>query len=331
VTKKRPSAASAKRRRAEIIEASQQHVELPESIRIFIEQYRPASINDDVWDVIGPQVRTMLTASRYVGEASIRKHAGALAHYLAWRHREGLPLAVDHAMTHEAVDAYYSQALTEHADRVRNDYRSRLHNLASRVNPGLTAPVVATEGYVSIRSGYTAAEEAVIIRVALRQRLPLPRRQLCTIVGLCAGAGVDPTELALMDRSHIDDRGDDGGIWVTIPGKRSRTVVVRRTYEPVVRTALIGLGAHHLLIGQTRGRSGSVAGAVDNAEVYEDCPRIDARRLRTTWLTWLVTNPVPLNVILNAAGLSSARSITDIIAGLPPTQPGDSLRDGGAR
>jgi hypothetical protein len=73
-----------------------------------------------------------------------------------------------------------------------------------------------------------------------------------------------------------------------------------------------------------------VSSAIDDTEVFEDCPRIEARRLRTTWLTWLVTNRVPLNVILSAAGLTSARSLTDLIAALPPSEPGDLLRNGGA-
>lgn len=133
-----------------------------------------------------------------------------------------------------------------------------------------------------------------------------------------------------MDRSHIDDRGDGGGIWVTIPSDRPRTVIVRRDYEPLVRAGITDLGPGALIIGRTRGRSGSVSSAIEDAEVFEDCPRIEARRLRTTWLTWLVTNRIPLNVILTAAGLTSARTITDLIAALPPSEPGELLRDGGA-
>jgi hypothetical protein len=330
MTKKRPSAASAKRLRAEHLQAAQQPVEVPEPIRVYLDQYRAAGIEDDIWAIVGPAVRELVAAAGYTGEEAVKKHCGALSNYLAWRHRQHLPVDVEHAMTHEAIDAYYLHGLDTYAPGVRNDYRSRLHSLASRVNPGLTAPTITTAGYVSIRPGYTLAEEAVIIRVALRQRRPLQRRQLCAIVGLCGGAGVDPRERSHMDRSHIDDRGEHGGIWVTIPGDRPRIVVVRREYEPLVRVGIAGLQPNALLIGRTRGRSGSVSSAIDDTEVFEDCPRIEARRLRTTWLTWLVTNRVPLNVILSAAGLTSARSLTDLIAALPPSEPGDLLRNGGA-
>lgn len=330
MSKKRPSAASAKRLRAQYLEAAQQPVEVPEAIRAYLDQYRAAGIEDDTWAVVGPAVRTLVAQAGYTGEEAVKKHCAALSNYLAWRHRQHLPIDVDHAMTHEAIDAYFLHGMGTYAERVRGDYRSRLHSLASRVNPGLTAPTITTSGYVSIRPGYTPAEEAVIIRVALRQRLPHQRRQLCAIVGLCGGAGVDPRELSHMDRSHIDDRGEHGGIWVTIPGDRPRTVVVRRDYEPLVRAGITDLPADALLVGRTRGRSGNISGAVDDAEVFEDCPRIEARLLRTTWLTWLVTNRIPLNVILDAAGLTSARTLTDLIAALPPSEPGDLLRDGGA-
>jgi hypothetical protein len=74
---------------------------------------------------------------------------------------------------------------------------------------------------------------------------------------------------------------------------------------------------------------GAGSHAVDKAEVFDDCPRIDSRRLRTTWITWLATRRVPLNVLMAASGLTSARTLTDIVASLPPVDPTAVLRDGG--
>ena len=48
MTKKRPSAASAKRLRAEHLQAAQQPVEVPEPIRVYLDQYRAAGIEDRV-------------------------------------------------------------------------------------------------------------------------------------------------------------------------------------------------------------------------------------------------------------------------------------------
>ena len=60
-----------------------------------------------------------------------------------------------------------------------------------------------------------------------------------------------------------------------------------------------------------------------------DVPHIDAARLRTTWLAELMGEPVPLNVLLAAAGLRSARTITDLFRMLTPeelTAASDVLR-----
>jgi hypothetical protein len=329
VTKKRVSAAAAKRRRAELLEEANQPAVLPAEIQRYVDNYRLAGVDDATWAVVGPVVRDAMGRAGYTGEEHAKKHCGAVAAYLAWRHGEGLSLATVDAMTHEAIDVYFVRGLTDVAVQSRGEYRSRLHNLASRVNPGLTAPSITTEGYVSVRAGYTLGEEAMIRRVALRQRHAAARRNLCAVVGFCGGGGLDPKELSLLVGGGVDDRGDTGGIWVQIPGERARLVVIRRDYEELVRVAVAGLTAGQPILGRKKGRSGVVSSAVDNAEVFEDCPRIDGRRLRTTWITWLATNRVPLNVLLTAAGLKSARTLIDVMASLPAVEPGAVLRDGG--
>jgi hypothetical protein len=283
------------------------------------------------WADVGEYVRRFMLASGYRSEEVVKKHLGSLSGYLLWRHRCGLVLDAEAAMTHEAVDDYYRLGLDDHVKRTRGDYRSRLQNLASRVNPGLTAPSITTEGYVSVKPGYSPGEEATIRRVALRQRNTAARRKTCAVVGFCGGAGLSPKELSRTDRSHIDDRGAPHPIRIRVQGENARTVIVRRDYEELVRTAIADLAPGQLILGKVRGRSGASSAAIEDAEVFDDCPRIDARRLRTTWLTWLVTNHVPLNVIMSASGLKSARSLTDIIAALPPIDPTSALRDGSER
>lgn len=329
VTKKRVSAAEAKRLRAQFLEEAKQPVVLPAEVQRYVDNYRLAGVDDATWDVVGPVVRDAMGRAGYTGEEHVKKHCGAVAAYLAWRHGEGLSLATDHAMTHEAIDVYFMRGLTDVAALSRGEYRSRLHNLASRVNPGLTAPAITTEGYVSVRAGYTRGEESMIRRVALQQRHAAARRNLCAVVGFCGGGGLDPKELGHLERYMVDDRGDAGGIWVQIPGERARQVVIRRDYEELVRVAITGLTDGQPVLGRRKGRSGVVSSAVNKAEVFEDCPRIDGRRLRTTWITWLATNRVPLNVLLGAAGLKSARTLIDVMASLPAVEPGPVLRDGG--
>lgn len=175
-----------------------------------------------------------------------------------------------------------------------------------------------------MKAPYTTEEEAAITRYAFRQRHGATRRQLCIAVGLCGGAGGDSVDLRHARRHHIEVTPD--GIIVNFPGPRSRRVVVRRSYEALVFAGIEGLTPGQLLIGTTVGRKNIVARIVEQAELH-GAPHIEASRLRTTWLAWLMTRPVPLNVILDGAGLATARTLGDLLAYLPAGNP-TALRDG---
>jgi len=135
-------------------------------------------------------------------------------------------------------------------------------------------------------------------------------------VGLCGGAGLNPTDLRDLRCRHIVDHGTDG-IEIDIPGKNPRDVWVRHDYEDLVRIATDGRRPGVLVIGTKANRSNITGNIIDKAEILGDVPHIEAARLRSTWLAWLITRPIPLNVILDAAGLKTARTIVDLIAYLP--------------
>lgn len=329
MSKKRPSAAEAKRRRAELLAERAEPKALPPSVQAYISQYRAADASDTEWDVVGPVVKMFVIAAAFSGDEAVKKHCAATSAYVLWRHRQHLSLATETAMTHEAIDQFFLHGMNG-SPRSKNDYRSRLHNLASRVNPGLDALSITVLGYTSVRPGYTAVEEATIRRIALRQRRPSARRKLCAVVGFAAGGGLDSQELSLLWDTAVDDRGDASGIVVDVPGARARQVVIRRDYEELVRVGLVGLKSKSLVLGRVEGRSGAASAAIEDAELFDDCPRIDARLLRTTWITWLLTQPIPLNVILQASGLKSARTLTDLLAMMPTVDPSTLLRDGRA-
>ena len=96
-----------------------------------------------------------------------------------------------------------------------------------------------------------------------------------------------------------------------------RTVVVRRQYEPLLRRALslregarldapvLGTNMTRRNVTQAARRSivTAVRGGVD----------IDPFRLRTTWLFAALNAPVPLAVVLEQAGLKSARSLGSLL------------------
>jgi integrase len=153
------------------------------------------------------------------------------------------------------------------------------------------------------------------------------RRRLCAVVGFGAGCGVKPEELRLLRESDV--RITDGGIHVHVPGVMARHVIVRRDYEELVREALKGLDSGVSIIKTGKDRANPAARIVEDAETYHDAIKIDMRRLRTTWITWLLYQPIPLSVIMAVSGLKSARTLVDMIDAIEPVEAPTSLRDGG--
>ncbi|CAB4600120.1 unannotated protein [freshwater metagenome] len=75
-----------------------------------------------------------------------------------------------------------------------------------------------------------------------------------------------------------------------------------------------------------------VGRAVENIESFDDTPAIDVARLRSTWLSWLMSEPVPLRIVMHTAGLKSARTLADLLPHLPASSDDLGwLRDGSNR
>lgn len=330
-TTRKPVSKAAVRRRMSALQADvNAPPELSVEFQTLIAQYHSTVIPPDVLDVLRPTIADVMARSKIEDRGRFENTLTSLSRYLAWRMSLGLSFTRADAMSFAAIDDFCSAVVDAVKPSTLNDYRSRLRMVAAESNPGHLNPTTGfVEGYRRVRPGYSAIEEASIRRVALRQQSPLKRRQLCTIVGLCGGCGLDARDLRHVERAHIDDRGEDG-IWVTVVGARPRVVVVRRDYEDLVRIAISGLSSHQVLLGQKQTRKNRVGDITLTVQNY-DAPAIEAARLRTTWLAWLLTRPVPLAVVMQASGLSSARTLSDVIDHLEPVVVDLAILRGGAK
>ena len=163
---------------------------------------------------------------------------------------------------------------------------------------------------------YTDTEMAAIARIVRTQPSPIVARKLAAVVGLCRGAGASAADLRTLKVRDVADLGDDGILVTLGAGDTTRTVPVRRDYEAMVRRGIAGLAPRTPVVA-TSGAHNTVnhicAGAVALAD---NAPPIEASRLRTTWIAELMTEPIGLHVLLAAAGLKSARTVTSIAAHL---------------
>jgi len=314
------------RRLAQKIAAEKSASVMPSEVSIYLDSYLPDEA-DATWSVIEVDVRAMLHQGGFRSIETARKYAVALTTFLRWRSGQHLATGCPAALTYANIDGFFALGTSHLGQRSKADYRSRLRTLASRVNASADAPPIPTTGYNAVRQGYSTAEEAIIRRAALNQRRPIVRRRLCLAVGLGAGGGVAPYELRLIHRRDICVCSD--GILISIPGNNARTIVIRRDYEELVLVGIEGLSDDDLVLDVGFRGPNPVAAIIAAAELYGNVPKIDQRRLRTTWISWLLLQPIPLQLALQAAGLSSARTFSDMAKHLPACTDVRPLRDGG--
>jgi site-specific recombinase XerC len=302
---------------------------LPAEYLSWLDRYEPDGIAAQSWLEARPFVRAVLERSHKRGVVDLKKRTSDLAQFAGWLLSRGTVLDPSAVMVRPLVDEYCRVGMPASIAKSRSDRRSRLRIITDQVNPEQAPPKQKSIARPDRRGPYSEQEVAAILRAIGAQPTPLLVRQLAVCVGLGLGAGIDSAELKLLMPSHIVDSAD--GIRVDVPGKRARTVWVRRELEPVVRRGLAGADPKRPLIGQNQERSNVAAKVFDNATWVGDLPRLDQARLRTTWIAWLMSRPVPLSVICHAAGLGSTRTLFDLLPFLPGTGTPSDLRDGGAR
>ena len=163
-----------------------------------------------------------------------------------------------------------------------------------------------------IKDPYTRREVADLERSALNQPTPTMKRQLCAMLGLGLGAGLASEDLRELRAGHVVIDAD-GLMWIDVPGKRPRRVPVRDRYVRFVEAGVVGLKADDLVLGRKVGRSNITGNIVANAAIGTTNVVPDQARLRATWLLALMTTPVPLADVLTAAGMTTARTIADLL------------------
>jgi hypothetical protein len=322
---KRKSAAAARRARAALL--TEQPEPLPEPLEHKLQTYQPRPKHiRAVWPTVRPIVITIMRRSHVRGKESFRDHIVALTKFAVWAHNQDIELTIPSLMRHSLIEDWVRSGDAGNVGNTISTRRWRLRALASHVNPGPDAPPDPRAiRHVSIKPPYDPTEVAAIIRIATTQPSPRVSRQLCAAVGLGLGAGLDAQDFNDLRTQHIEDRGDDG-IIVKVPGPHGRSVPVRRRYEDLVRRGLDGVQPGHLIVGSRTNRRRATNIVYQQAVALGAAPEMLQSRMRTTWLADLMVNPVPLAAILTAAGLKSARTLTEIAGMIDVQLDGDSLR-----
>lgn len=284
---------------------------------------------------VRPFLRDAIARSNLTGLESIRKHCRHLTALAVFADGQGLPLTVEAVLTTACIDDYIRRGMADQSDDNRAERRRRLLWVARVANPGPSVPAkLSPIGYQAVKAPYTPAERGTILRAARTQPTERVAHQLGAIVALGFGAGADSVDLRHLWVRDITDRAADG-MTVEFHGPRPRIVPVRRVTEPLLRQAIANRDQGELLIGRDVDRRNTAARIIEDAALYK-VPHIEPSRMRATWLADLMTDPIPVAVILQAAGLKSARTLVDVLPHVAPWReakelPGvadDALRGG---
>lgn len=310
----RKSAAAARRlREQKLAQAAAGPDPLAAEQELALVKFVPRAISEQEWGAVRPLLHEIMRRSGIRGSTAFKQHLSDVTLFLAGAHRQDIDLQMSRVLDHKLIEEWARIELSPLDDTTRNTRRSRLRSLASNLNPGPSAPPRGTPiSRASVRPPYTNQQVAAIVRIATTQPTRRMRRQLCAVVGLGLGAGLDSMDLRHLRVEDVQDRGGDG-IWVNVTGRRERLVVVRRQHEELVRAGLEGMAPGDLVLGKVVDRKAITSAVIASTTVLGDAPHIEQTRLRSTWLTHMMCAQVPLAVLMTAAGLGSARTLTDLL------------------
>lgn len=307
---RRPSKADIRRQRQQLL-TEQPLPELDAKVAAYIDNYTPRDIDPAVWVTVRPFVIDTICRYAPTQLESCRQRLTTLSAYSVWALDRGLELTKEALLDVDVIEAYTSSA--DLGKSAAMNYRSRLRGITKQLHPaGVGAQLVARQAHIAVKPPYSPFEIAAIIKIANTQPSLITGRQLCACVGLGLGAGLDSADLKPLRGRHVIDTGEDG-IRIEVPEGRVRIVWVRREFEPMVRAAMQGVTAGQLVVGRKAERRNVAAKVFEQAHILGNAPHFEQSRMRTTWLASLLADGVPLPVIMDAAGLVSARTLTDLI------------------
>lgn len=311
---------------------------LDPAIRSAIVDYRPQALDDATWATLRPLTIQMVAGYGPSSVVTARNAATIVVAFLRWVW--SLPNRPDTTAPPTALELLSSPLVEAYAapergalqrDGVPAASRSTNRTVLRRCVRSLDADHVDVSfAYSAIAPPYAPDECEEFAWLATSQPTVAKERTACYLLGLSLGAGLGSTDLRGVRRCHIAEVLDpDHGthLEVTVPrGRDSRTVPIRRQYEPLVRRALklsADGPADALVLGrkETRRNVTIVARRGIVTATAGEAITIQPHRLRTTWLFACMNAAVPLADLLRLAGLKSARSLADLLPLCPPHDP----------
>jgi integrase len=239
--------------------------------------------------------------------------AGRLA---AFGESVGLELEAETLFREASVERFVLTGCPAVSAATRRTLRTNLRALA-RAHEATRRPEPTPLPRERAKAPYGEAEIAGYLRLAATQPTEARRMRATALICLGAGAGLIGAELRHL-RGH-DVIARSGGLVVAVSGRRARAVpVLARFHEPLAEAARFA-GRGYLLGGREPGRDNLTAALGSALCADAALPRLEAGRLRSTWLCECA-ELVGLRAFMDAAGLRCSQRLGDLVAELPQVE-----------
>ena len=283
----------------------------------YIGRWRPSSVSPQA----AAFARDVITQAAPAGRERAKNllwAAGKLADY-------AIPLGLDtvpEVLLHPSVAERFTRCAPGLSDAARRTLRTNLRFIGRRVVPQLYPADLPLPRERS-KQPYSPAEIGGYLALADAQPTMGRRTRAAGLVCLGAGAGLIRSDLR-------DVRGRDvacrsGGVVVTVRGARARTVPVLARYHDRLLAAANFAGDALICGGTDPGRRNLTSPLITALDGGGGLPRLDASRLRATWLAGCA-DLLGLVTFMRAAGISCSQRLGDLITGLEPAGEADAVR-----
>jgi hypothetical protein len=275
----------------------------------YIASWRPSSVTPQAASF----ARVVVAAAgpyRRERAKSLLWAAGRLADWAAGLGLEPVPQVLLHPSVIERFTAH-APGLT---GVTRRTLRTNLRFLARAVVPQLH-PADAPLPRERAKAPYSPAQIDGYLALAGAQPTAARRMRATGLVCLGAGAGLIRSDLRAVRGTDICRRS--GGVIVEVRGKRPRAVPVLAFYRDILLASAEFAGDQLVTGGTDPGRRNVTTPLTSSLAGGTGLPRLDASRLRATWLADCA-QLLGLATFMAAAGITCSQRLGDIIAGLQP-------------
>ncbi len=280
------------------------------AVAVWLDAYRPEAVPVSVWDGGLSEFVAGLVKELDVGLDASKRYARVLARLGAWSLKQGFELDREAVLCPATVDAYVGVGMPGASNgslmAARGDLRL-LGTTLTRTAPWVQRPEPIAR--MSLSAPYTEAEVAAIRRDVLRQSTPLRAQAGRALLALGLGAGLDGRWNVHVTGNDVAEY--DGVVTVTVGDPLARVVVVRDEFAEDLLALAADAGNGRLVAGSTSKNAAAKAAArivIDQGHI-----KLSAKRLRSSWLVAHLVNRTPLPALLEAAGLKSLASLSDLV------------------